>query len=81
MGNRLTKIVTKTGDDGSTALADAKRRAKDEVIFHAIGDIDELNSCIGLARNAAENQTIDAELQHVQQQLFDCNYLLFYCFS
>lgn len=44
MANRLTKIYTRTGDDGSTGMADGSRLAKDELRVHAIGDIDELNS-------------------------------------
>ncbi len=44
MANRLTKIYTRTGDDGSTGMADGSRVAKDDLLVHVIGDIDELNS-------------------------------------
>jgi cob(I)alamin adenosyltransferase len=44
MGNRLTKIYTRTGDDGSTGMAGGTRVAKDDLLVHAIGDVDELNS-------------------------------------
>ena len=50
MGNRLSKIYTRTGDDGSTGMADGSRLSKANTIFSVMGDIDELNSHIGLAR-------------------------------
>lgn len=50
MGNRLSKIYTRTGDDGSTGMADGSRLSKANVIFSVMGDIDELNSHIGLVR-------------------------------
>ncbi len=48
MGNRLSKIVTKTGDDGTTGLGDGSRTLKSSVRIQAIGDVDELNCVIGL---------------------------------
>ncbi|MEJ1959028.1 MAG: ATP:cob(I)alamin adenosyltransferase [Nitrosomonadales bacterium] len=48
MGNRLSKIVTRTGDDGTTGLADGTRIVKDSARIHAIGSVDELNSHLGL---------------------------------
>ena len=48
MGNRLTKIYTRTGDDGTTGLATGERVAKDCTRVEAFGSVDELNSCIGL---------------------------------
>ncbi len=55
MGNRLTKIYTRTGDAGSTGLSDGARIAKDHPRVEAIGAVDELNSAIGvlLAAGAA----------------------------
>ena len=47
MGNRLTKIYTRTGDKGETGLATGERVAKDSAIMHAQGDVDELNSLLG----------------------------------
>jgi cob(I)alamin adenosyltransferase len=44
MGNRLSKIYTRTGDDGSTGMADGSRVDKDDLLVCAIGDVDELNS-------------------------------------
>ena len=48
MGNRLSKIYTRTGDDGSTGMADGSRVSKADNLFSVMGDIDELNSHIGL---------------------------------
>ena len=48
MGNRLSSITTRTGDDGTTGLADGSRLAKNDLRVHAMGDVDELNSHIGL---------------------------------
>ena len=48
MANRLSKIVTRTGDDGSTGLSSGERIAKDQPRVSAMGDVDELNSNIGL---------------------------------
>ncbi len=71
MNNRLTRIVTKSGDGGNTGLADGKRVAKDAKIIHAIGDIDELNSSIGMVRSHCKNKDLDRELQQLQRQLFN----------
>ena len=48
MGNRLTKIYTKTGDDGSTGLGDGSRVSKDSARVTAYGTVDEANSAIGM---------------------------------
>ena len=53
MGNRLSKIYTRTGDDGTTGLGDGSRVAKDSPRVEAYGTVDELNSCIGRAAGAA----------------------------
>lgn len=50
MGNRLTKIYTRTGDDGTTGMADGSRVSKADELFSVMGDIDELNSHLGLIR-------------------------------
>lgn len=50
MGNRLSKIYTRTGDDGSTGMADGSRVSKADLLFEVMGDVDELNSQIGLVR-------------------------------
>lgn len=72
MGNRLSKIVTKTGDGGTTGLASGKRVSKADDIIEAIGSIDELNSSIGMARTVCQNKPLDAELETVQHNLFNC---------
>lgn len=47
MGNRLSKIYTRTGDDGTTGLGDGTRVAKNSLRVNAMGDVDELNAVIG----------------------------------
>lgn len=72
MGNRLSKIVTRTGDDGSTGLADGRRLAKDDARIEAIGDIDELNSVIGLLRaELSPDSPLQVMLERIQHDLFD----------
>jgi cob(I)alamin adenosyltransferase len=68
---RLTRIYTRTGDDGTTGLADGARLPKDHVRIEAIGSVDELNACIGLLRAQALGQDIDRSLAGVQHRLFD----------
>ncbi len=48
MANRLTQIATRTGDNGTTGLGDNTRVSKDHLRVHAMGDVDELNSHIGV---------------------------------
>jgi cob(I)alamin adenosyltransferase len=72
MGNRLSKIYTRTGDDGTTGLGDGKRIAKDDPRVEAYGTVDELNSCIGVILAAANlPDAIRATLTEVQHDLFD----------
>lgn len=71
MGNRLSKIVTKTGDDGTTGLAGNIRVSKASDIIEAIGTIDELNSAIGMARVVCNNKGLDQELNQLQHNLFN----------
>ena len=71
MGNRLSAIVTRTGDEGSTGLADGSRRAKDDVRIHCLGEVDELNAIIGVALNAIEGEQVRKVLTIVQHDLFD----------
>lgn len=66
---KLNKIYTRTGDDGTTGLVDGSRRAKHDARMHAIGEVDELNSAIGLAvLHACEASTT---LTRIQNDLFD----------
>lgn len=71
MGNRLSKIYTRTGDDGTTGLGDGSRVSKDAVRVEAYGTIDEANSCIGLLLAADVPDDIRVLLTRVQHQLFD----------
>ncbi|HJR75181.1 MAG TPA: cob(I)yrinic acid a,c-diamide adenosyltransferase [Luteimonas sp.] len=71
MGNRLSKIYTRTGDDGSTGLGDGTRVAKDSARVSAYGTVDEANSAIGLLLAADIDEAIRDLLTTVQHQLFD----------
>ncbi len=71
MAKRLTKIMTKTGDDGSTGLAGGERVGKDTVRIDAIGSIDELNSAMGVLRATELDPAIDKLLEVIQHRLFD----------
>ena len=71
MGNRLSKIYTRTGDDGSTGLGDGTRVAKDSTRVTAYGTVDEANSAIGLLLAGELDDGIRDLLTTVQHQLFD----------
>ncbi|WP_159017198.1 cob(I)yrinic acid a,c-diamide adenosyltransferase [Cognatiluteimonas profundi] len=71
MGNRLSKIYTRTGDDGTTGLGDGSRVAKDSARVAAYGTVDEANSAIGLVLAANLPTDIAGLLTTVQHQLFD----------
>ena len=71
MATRLSKIATRTGDDGSTGLGDGSRIAKDALRVHAMGDVDELNSHIGLLLCEPLPDTLREELISIQHDLFD----------
>ncbi len=71
MGNRLSKIVTKTGDRGLTGLADGSRRAKSDNRIHCIGEVDELNSVTGLISGFSDDQDVLPILTQIQHDLFD----------
>jgi cob(I)alamin adenosyltransferase len=68
---RLSKITTRTGDDGSTGLADGSRIAKDSARITVIGTVDELNSHLGVLLAEALPEEIRAELLQIQNDLFD----------
>ncbi len=69
----LTKIYTRTGDDGTTALGDGERLAKYHARIAAYGTVDEANAAIGMARQALgpDDKTVDAMLARIQNDLFD----------
>jgi cob(I)alamin adenosyltransferase len=72
MGNRLSKIYTRTGDDGTTGLGDGTRVAKDSVRVEAYGTVDELNSAVGvLLAVPGLPPAVSACLTQVQHELFD----------
>ncbi|MDT7934839.1 MAG: cob(I)yrinic acid a,c-diamide adenosyltransferase [Sphingomonadaceae bacterium] len=67
---KLNRIYTRTGDDGTTGLVTGPRRPKSDLRLHAIGDVDEANSVIGIARTVAGPQ-LDPLLARIQNDLFD----------
>jgi cob(I)alamin adenosyltransferase len=72
MGHRLSKIYTRTGDDGSTGLGDGARVAKDDARVEAYGCVDELNACIGLLRaELPAAHAVQKMLGEIQHDLFD----------
>lgn len=71
MGNRLSKISTRTGDDGTTGLGDGTRVQKDDARITAIGDVDELNSQLGVLLCEPLPDDVRAALSAIQHDLFD----------
>lgn len=71
MANRLTRIVTRTGDAGQTGLADGSRVAKDTPRVEALGAVDELNSALGVLLCETLPDEVRACLTRVQQDLLD----------
>ena len=71
MGHRLSRIVTRTGDDGTTGLSDGSRLRKDAALIEAIGAIDELNSVVGFAESQQGLVDLREALVQVQHDLFD----------
>jgi cob(I)alamin adenosyltransferase len=71
MGFRLSKIVTRTGDDGTTGLGDGTRVGKDAARIAALGEIDELNCAIGVVMAEELPPDVRATLLVVQNDLFD----------
>ena len=66
---RLTKIFTRTGDDGTTALGGGQRVSKDDLRVEAYGTVDELNSLIGVARASGLSERLELELAAIQNEL------------
>ncbi len=71
MGNRLSKIYTRTGDDGSTGLGDGTRISKDAARVCAYGTVDEANSAIGVVLAQTLPDAVRDDLIAIQHQLFD----------
>ena len=72
---KLNKIYTRTGDDGTTGLVDGSRLSKSDARLHAIGEVDEANSALGIAVAALEADDVDdgqiESLRRIQNDLFD----------
>ena len=71
MAKRITKVYTRTGDDGKTGLGDGSRVEKSSLRIDVIGEIDELNSILGLLVAQELPKEIDEHLQSIQHKLFD----------
>jgi cob(I)alamin adenosyltransferase len=71
MGNRLSKIYTRTGDGGTTGLGDGTRVSKHSLRIHAMGDVDELNAVIGMLLTEPVSDSIHICLTEVQHDLFN----------
>lgn len=71
MANRLSVIATRTGDDGTTGLGDGSRIPKDAPRIAALGDVDELNSVVGLLLTETLPEDVSADLLAIQHDLFD----------
>jgi cob(I)alamin adenosyltransferase len=71
MGNRLSKIYTRTGDDGTTGLGDGTRVAKNSLRVQAMGDVDELNAVIGMLLTEPVSTSIQTCLTAIQHDLFN----------
>ena len=71
MGNRLSKIYTRTGDDGSTGLGDGSRVGKDSLRVGAYGTVDELNSAIGVVLACDVPEAVHKTLMRIQHELFN----------
>ncbi len=71
MSKRITKVTTKTGDDGSTGMADGSRLSKSSCLVSALGEIDELNSWIGLLASSSQLKQEVELLRKIQNDLFN----------
>lgn len=70
-GDRINRVITRTGDGGDSGLADGSRQPKSAPVFEALGDLDELNAGLGVLRSHALGSDTDAGLDRIQQRLFD----------
>src|SRR5438445_13152456 len=71
MGKRLTKVYTRTGDDGTTGLGNGSRTFKESPRIEAIGTVDELNSYLGVLLAEDLEKDMRLRLENVQHDLFD----------
>tara|TARA_B100000029_G_scaffold513898_1_gene614849 strand:- start:3050 stop:3592 length:543 start_codon:yes stop_codon:yes gene_type:complete len=70
MAKKITKVTTKTGDDGSTGMGDGSRVSKGNIIIQVIGELDELNSWLGLISSYKELKEYKGFLQNIQSLIF-----------
>jgi cob(I)alamin adenosyltransferase len=68
---RITRVYTRTGDDGTTGLGDGSRVAKDDLRIETYGTVDELNACLGVAVSLGLDERLGAELARIQNELFN----------
>lgn len=71
MGHRLSKITTRTGDEGTTGLGDGSRVAKNSRRIEALGEVDELNAVVGVLSSETADEDLRAVLAEIQHALFD----------
>ncbi len=71
MGHRLSAIVTRTGDSGTTGMADGTRRAKNDIRVHCLGEVDELNAALGIVLSFLQDSPQKQTLLAIQHDLFD----------
>ena len=76
MAKRITRVTTKKGDDGTTGMGDGTRVTKSNLLIKAIGDLDELNSWIGLLCSLEGLKENKEYLQNIQNRLFDIGGIL-----
>ena len=78
MGNRISKVYTRTGDNGTTGISGDIRLPKNDPLIQAIGEIDELNSDIGVIVAFSDDADINGQLQGIQHDLFNLGGMLSY---
>jgi len=76
MAKRITKVITKKGDDGTTGMGDGTRVTKSNLLIKAVGDLDELNSWLGLLCSLKGLKENKEYLQNIQNRLFDIGGIL-----
>ncbi|TDR19313.1 cob(I)yrinic acid a,c-diamide adenosyltransferase [Marinicella litoralis] len=67
----MTRIYTRSGDQGESGLANGQRISKTDLLFEAIGDVDELNAQLGMIRALNSSEAVDKQLSKIQHKLFD----------
>ena len=71
MKKRITKVTTKSGDDGTTGMADGTRLRKSDPIINCVGEVDELNSLVGYLSSVNDSERYKESLIRIQNCLFD----------